>query len=106
MFSKASTFSITMQQTSLSRWNPMIASLSLGFIFAFSLSSFGRTICPFASTVTTASILQHSLLQDSFSVIGLFTNKVVIVGIFNFFLKIRIILQLRLGKEPNEQPSH
>jgi hypothetical protein len=47
----------------------MTASLSLGFIFAFSRISFGRTICPLASTVTTASILQHSLLQHSLSVI-------------------------------------
>ena len=43
----------------------MTASLSLGFIFAFSLRSFGRTICPLESTVTIASILQHSLLQHS-----------------------------------------
>ena len=75
VFSKASTFSMTMQQTSLSRWNPMMASLSLGFIFAFSLSSFGRTICPFASTVTTASILQLSLLQQSFCVIWISQKK-------------------------------
>ena len=67
--SSASTFSITIQHTSVSRWNPMTASLSLGFIFAFSLRSLGSTICPLASTVTTASILQHSLLQHSLFVI-------------------------------------
>lgn len=68
--SRASTFSITMQHTSsLPRWKPMTASLSLGFIFAFSLRSFGRTICPLASTVTIASILKHSLLQHSLVVI-------------------------------------
>ena len=69
MPSRASTFSMTMQQTSLSRSKPIIANLSLGFMFAFSRRSFGRTICPFASTVTTASILQHSLLQHSLLVI-------------------------------------
>jgi len=63
VFSRASVFSMMMQHTSLSRSKPMTASLSLGFMFAFSLRFFGSTICPFASTDTTASILQHSLFE-------------------------------------------
>ena len=66
MLSKASTLSMMMQHTWLSRWKPMMASLSFGFMSAFSRRSLGRTICPFASTETIASILQHSLLLQNY----------------------------------------
>jgi hypothetical protein len=69
VLSRASTLSMTMQQTSSSRWNPMTANLSFACIFARSRSSLGRTICPFASTETTASILQQFFLQHSLLII-------------------------------------
>ncbi len=62
VFCSASVFMSTMQHVLLFFSTAMTASLSLGFMLAFSRRSFGRTICPFWSIVTTASILQHSLM--------------------------------------------
>src|SRR3972149_6042225 len=63
-----SAFIITIQHTAPLRSTPMTANLSIFFMLALSRRSFGKTICPLSSTVTMASILQHSrLLVISFT---------------------------------------
>lgn len=87
-----------MQQISSLRSNPMTANLSFGLILAFSRMSFGRTICPLASTETTASILQHSLLQYSLLVI-LGSLERVISEIIYTFLKNQNYLTITTGQD-------
>jgi hypothetical protein len=64
---RSSALIITKQQTAPSRSKATIANLSPELKPAFSLKSLGKTICPLASRVTTASILQHSLFSDMFN---------------------------------------
>ncbi len=78
---RASTFIITMQQTSPSRSKLMRANLSLAFMLAFSRRSFGRTICPLASMEIIASILQLSLQQ---SLLMLVTEEAVLSEYLSF----------------------
>jgi hypothetical protein len=61
---RSSALIITKQQIAPSRSKATMANLSPEPKPAFFLRSLGKTICPLASRVTTASILQHSLLSD------------------------------------------
>ena len=98
VLSRASTFSITMQHTSLSRWKPITGEFVVGFYFCFFSKFFWEDYLSFCvycdDCVDSAAFFVAAFFFWSF-VISL--KKVVFVRIFILFLKNQNYLTITTG---------